>query len=316
MKTLWNYQLVLALQAILLLGCTAGSPLNQANVVSSLSNNLARIQSSFNGFPNQYTPQPIAARYYNYPTQPVYYYTPVSYQTTPRTIRSTVAKAATKKTPAKIISTAVKPSYPTVGHSVSSSLLLAEVGVRARFVSASALARPNHPSMKPTYITIHSTGSTTMNANEYASAMSRGLRSRLRPGASRAGRLSWHFTVDSAYAIQHLSTHVQGGHADFNGLGNTKSIGIEMCEYRGINLGSVMDRTAKLAAYLMWKHQIPLSHVVPHYHWPRPGVTPYRKACPHFLMDNGRPGAKWAAFQNRVLTHYQRLQAPVTYVMR
>jgi N-acetylmuramoyl-L-alanine amidase len=52
-----------------------------------------------------------------------------------------------------------------------------------------------------------------------------------------------------------------------------------------VNLGLVIDRTAKLAAYLMWKHQIPLSHVVPHYHWPRLGVTPYRKACPHLLMD-------------------------------
>ncbi len=82
-----------------------------------------------------------------------------------------------------------------------------------------------------------------------------------------------------------------------------------MCEYKGVDLNSVIDRTAKLTAYLMKKHGIPLSHVVPHYHWPRAGMKPSHKACPHFLMDGGKPGPKWAAFKNRVNAHYHRLNA-------
>jgi N-acetylmuramoyl-L-alanine amidase len=163
--------------------------------------------------------------------------------------------------------------------------------------------------MNPNYITIHSTGDPRMKASEYAVAMTHGLRSVRRAGASGAGRLSWHFTVDGGYAIQHLSTSVQGGHADFNGPGNRTSIGIEMCEYTGVSLNAVMDRTARLTAYLMWKHRIPLSHVVPHYHWARPGMKPCHKACPHFLMDGGKPGPKWTAFKNRVNAHYRRLNA-------
>ena len=315
MKTYCNSKLILASQIVQLLGCTSAGPLSQANIIASLSNNVSRIQSSIKGGSNIYPNQTIAPTFDAYPTQPIHYHIPVSYQPPHQAPNLGFVNLVPREIPFNNTAS-LATAYPAVGSSVHSLLLLAEVGVRARFVSASALGRSSHPWMKPTHITIHSTGSATMNATDYAAAMSSGLRSRLRPGASCAGKLSWHFTVDSAYAIQHLSTHVQGGHADFNGPGNTNSIGIEMCEYRGINLGSVMDRTAKLAAYLMWQHQIPWSHVVPHYHWPRPGVTPYRKACPHFLMDDGCPGAKWAAFKNRILSHYLRLQGPMVDVQR
>lgn len=196
------------------------------------------------------------------------------------------------------------PSLP-----VSPAALLNEVRVQSRLVAPKALHRSQHPAMNPLYITIHATASSTMKASDFAAAMSRGLPSRLRAGASHSGRLSWHFTVDQSYAVQHLSTFTQGGHADFNGPGNRTSIGIEMCEYNGVNLNAVMNRTATLAAYLMWKHRIPLSRVVPHYHWARAGTKPVHKPCPHFLMDNGRPGAKWAAFQRLVQSQYQRLGA-------
>lgn len=192
-------------------------------------------------------------------------------------------------------------------YGLSGRQLLTEVNLRSSFVPPSALLRSVHPAMTPSFITIHATGSTSMNANQFAMGMARGLPSTKRVGAKRGGRLSWHFTVDGGYAMQHLSTYVQGGHADFNGPGNQTSIGIEMCEYRGVDLNAVMDRTARLTAYLMWKHHIPLSHVVPHYHWPRAGMKPVHKACPHFLMDNGRPGAKWADFKSRVYAHYRRL---------
>jgi N-acetylmuramoyl-L-alanine amidase len=48
--------------------------------------------------------------------------------------------------------------------------------------------------------------------------------------------------------------------------------------------------------------------VVPHYHWPRAGRKPLHKNCPHFLLDNGKPGKKWSWFLSRVNYYYQRLE--------
>ena len=108
-------------------------------------------------------------------------------------------------------------------------------------------------------------------------------------------------------AIQHMPTNEQGEHADFHGAGNRLSIGIEMCEERGSNRSITIERTAKLTAVLMKTKGIPLKNVVPHYHWPRRGKSPEHKNCPHFLLDNGRPGKKWQWFLGRVNYHYKRL---------
>ena len=104
-----------------------------------------------------------------------------------------------------------------------------------------------------------------------------------------------------------MPTSEQGEHADFHGPGNRLSIGIEMCEHRGNSLSATMERTAKLTAYLMKKNRIPLQNVKPHYHWPRAGKTPANKNCPHFLLNNGRPGAKWRAFLAKINYYYGKL---------
>ena len=57
----------------------------------------------------------------------------------------------------------------------------------------------------------------------------------------------------------------------------------------------------------MYKHGIPLSRVVPHYHWPRWGMNPPNKNCPHFLLDNGRPGRKWRAYLAKVKKHHDSI---------
>ena len=80
-----------------------------------------------------------------------------------------------------------------------------------------------------------------------------------------------------------------------------------MWEHRGNNRAATIERTAKLAAVLMKKNGIPLKNVQPHYHWPRRGKRPANKNCPHFLMDNGRPGAKWNGFLRRVNYYYRQL---------
>jgi N-acetylmuramoyl-L-alanine amidase len=159
--------------------------------------------------------------------------------------------------------------------------------------------------MKARYITIHSTQNYTGDAHAHAKALKRGA---LKGGI--CGYLCWHFTVQEDVVIQHIPTNERGEHADFDGPGNRYSIGIEMCEHKGNDLGRTIDRTAQLTAMLMYHHKIPLDNVVPHYHWPRRGKSPANKDCPHFLLENGKPGATWNWFKSRVKRHYQRIEEP------
>jgi len=176
--------------------------------------------------------------------------------------------------------------------------LLREVRLSVDLVRAGTNSRRLFRPMRPTFITIHSTQNLTGSAFNHALALRRGSLND-----------SWHFTVQDDIAIQHLPCREQGRHADYEGPGNLTSIGIEMCEHRGNDIGLTIDKTARLAAYLMYTYNIPLSHVVPHYHWPRirPGVKVPHKNCPHFLLDGGRPSGTWRWFQNRVHLHYSRL---------
>lgn len=186
--------------------------------------------------------------------------------------------------------------------------LLAETRVKLDLIPAGTVGRRYYRPMKPRYITIHSTQNYSGDAYQHALALKRGaLRATKRKGGNRIGFLTWHFTVQENIAIQHLPCREQGEHADFDGPGNNYSIGIEMCEHSGNDIGATIDRTARLAAYLMRAYDIPLGNVVPHYHWPRRGVSPAHKDCPHFLLERGRPGYTWRWFLNRVNFHHSRM---------
>ena len=180
----------------------------------------------------------------------------------------------------------------------SASSLLGEVNVKRDYLSYSAKGR-TRKGMSPRYITIHSTQnwSRGADANRHSLALKRGA----------LGRLSWHYTVDEDRAVQHLPTTEQGNHADYDGPGNRYSIGIEMCEHPGNSRTDTVNRTAKLTAWLMVKHNLSISQVVPHYKWPRKGKNPPNKNCPHFLLDNGRPGKKWQEFLGRVNSYYRQI---------
>jgi len=198
---------------------------------------------------------------------------------------------------------------------VTPDQLLKEVGLRRDLIPAGRVGRALYRPMKPRFITIHSTQNYSGNAYNHATALNRGaLRAPKRVGGNRIGFLTWHFTVQDNVAIQHLPCREQGEHADFDGPGNNYSIGIEMCEHHGNDIGLTIDKTARLAAFLMFTYGIPLSHVVPHYHWPRisPSIKVPHKNCPHFLMDGGRPQGTWRWFQNRVNLHYNRLTSGPT----
>ncbi|MDP0492540.1 MAG: N-acetylmuramoyl-L-alanine amidase [Verrucomicrobiota bacterium JB023] len=186
--------------------------------------------------------------------------------------------------------------------------LLSDVRLKRDIISMSTSGRTGR-SMSPRYITIHSTQNWSRGADS--------LRHALALKRSKLGRISWHYTTDDQRAVQHLPTNEQGNHADHNGPGNKYSIGIEMCEHPGCSRAQTLDRTAKLTAYLMVKHNIPLSRVVPHYHWPRWGKNPPNKNCPHFLMTNGRPGAKWQAYLAKVSRYYNEVAGrPGAYASR
>lgn len=186
--------------------------------------------------------------------------------------------------------------------------LLKETGMAQSMIPAGTAGRKWHRPMRPRYITIHSTQNYAAGAWKHALALKRGaLKARRRPGGNRIGFLTWHFTVEAGLAVQHLPTREQGEHADFDGPGNNYSIGIEMCEHKGNSLARTIDNTAKLTAFLMYARGIPLSNIKGHYHWPRKGVEPPNKNCPHFLLDNGRPGRTWNWFLNRVNQHHSRI---------
>jgi N-acetylmuramoyl-L-alanine amidase len=198
---------------------------------------------------------------------------------------------------------------PAPGTKISVSALTREVRLKVDMVPRGTHGRRVVRPMRPRYITIHSTQNYSAGAERHSMALKRGaLRAPKRPGGNRIGYLIWHFTVDQSLVIQHMPTSEQGEHADFDGPGNRYSIGIEMCEERGSDKRATIERTAKLTAILMKKQGIPLKHVVPHYHWPRRGANPPNKNCPHFLLDNGRPGPKWRWFLGRVNHYYQRLE--------
>ena len=163
-----------------------------------------------------------------------------------------------------------------------------EVHINRDFMSPRSRARRAAHSMHPRFITIHSTANPRGDAAAHARALKRGV----------MGSLNWHFTVDQYRAVQHIPLNETGRHADRGGPGDMYSIGIEMCEKRGQSIVKTFDRAAKLAAYNMYAHDIPLRNVVPHYYWTG-------KRCPHLLLDNGKPGFKWSWFISRVDYYYR-----------
>lgn len=184
-----------------------------------------------------------------------------------------------------------------------------ELNLKVDLIPKGRYGRRIFRGMQPRFITIHSTQNPTGDAYAHAKALNRGA---LRGGV--VGYLCWHFTVQEDTVIQHIPTDERGEHADFDGPGNRYSIGIEMCEHQGNDQVKTMDRTAKLAATLMYYHKIPIENIRAHYHWPREGYETPNKNCPHFLLEGGRPGTTWRWFVGRINRHHERLVAYDEYL--
>ncbi|MCB1276017.1 N-acetylmuramoyl-L-alanine amidase [Prosthecobacter sp.] len=183
-------------------------------------------------------------------------------------------------------------------------------GVTVDLIPNGRYARRYHRPMVPRYITIHATENYARSCGAYAHAQM--LKKGSIKGRHNAiGYIGWHFTVDDHSIYQSMPTNERGEHADYDGPGNRTSIGIEMCENRGNSRERTLDKTARLVAWLMKEHGIPLSHVVPHQHWRMIRHDDHRdlghKNCPHFLMDHGRPGAKWQAFLAKIAAYHRAM---------
>lgn len=198
------------------------------------------------------------------------------------------------------------PTTASSKQKISKPVTAQELGLNINtslMVPVGQYARKRGDTMRPRYITIHSTQNThsSANARMHATALHFG---RLKSRNNSLGFMSWHYSVDANTTYQSLPETEQGQHADYDGPGNRFSIGIEMCENKGNSLEATMEQTARLCAYLMRKYRIPLENIVPHQHWRRIRYSDNKdlghKNCPHFLMTNGKPGPKWDAFKDRI----------------
>ena len=181
-------------------------------------------------------------------------------------------------------------------------------GVRMALLPPNVHGRLVARTMRPRYLTIHSTANIDATASRHAQyLLVKGKRSRNNPRFGRSGWVVWHFSVDDAEAVQHLLPDEQGDHADYGGLGDRRSIGIEICEFRSRGRQSAaLDRAARLAAALANHWDIPTRNIVPHKHWPRWDFR-YGKPCPRILLERDRSarggwrlGSRWKRFIARV----------------
>lgn len=144
--------------------------------------------------------------------------------------------------------------------------------------------RPNRPGTKiaVSKITVHNTSNTASGAT--AKAHSRFVRETgyYTLPSGKKNYVSWHFTVDDAEVYQHLPLDEKGWHA---GGGNSRSLGIEICMFSGIDQGAANLRAATLIAGLLVDLGLSPSDVVTHKSWTN-------KACPTLLLT----ASKWNAF--------------------
>lgn len=154
--------------------------------------------------------------------------------------------------------------------------------------------------MEPLWITIHETA----NTNPGADAEMHARYILTQEAIDR--QVLWHATVDQDEIIQHLPWNEVGWHAGdgYNGNGNRKSIGIELCVNRDADFAKTQRLGAKLVAQLV--KTIPSLKpfpecVVQHNRWSG-------KDCPHQLRAT--PGA-WEAFVALCQAEVQAETAPL-----
>ena len=137
-------------------------------------------------------------------------------------------------------------------------------------------------SMIPTGITVHNTANDASASNE--------INYMIRNNDYN----SFHFAVDDKEIVQGLPLDRNGFHASdgANGVGNRKTIGIEICYSKsgGDSFLKAEQNAVDLIVYLLKKYNWDISSVKRHYDY-----APDKKKCPHRTMDLG-----WDRFLNMI----------------
>lgn len=158
-----------------------------------------------------------------------------------------------------------------------------KIEILKEFIPSENHNRPGTP-INPTKITIHNTG------NEYSGTGARWHSNLVRNNYEH----SWHFTVDDTLIIQQLPLNEKGWHSK---LGNSKSIGIEICMHSENDQNKANENAAKLAAYLLKKIGIGIDDIVTHRSWTLNDPNG-PKPCPALLLN------QWDHFKGMVESFY------------
>lgn len=122
--------------------------------------------------------------------------------------------------------------------------------------------------MQPAYITIHNTGnphSTAANERAYLT------------NPTNKTTTAYHIVVDASQAIECVPLNEIAYHAGDgkNGIGNSRSIGIEICESGDYAAGE--NAAVELVADLLMRYGWTVDRVKPHKHWSG-------KYCPRLIL--------------------------------
>lgn len=142
--------------------------------------------------------------------------------------------------------------------------------------------------MVPKYITVHNTANDASAENEIAYMV------------RNNNATSYHYAVDDKEIIQGIPDNHNAWHCgDGNGKGNMTSIGVEICYSKsgGERYKKAEENAVQLVAYLLKKHNLPITHVKQHNFWSG-------KDCPHRIRKEGR----WAEFLQRVEAELNGIQ--------
>lgn len=147
--------------------------------------------------------------------------------------------------------------------------------------------------MKPSYVTIHNTGSSGRGANAEAHANAQINDSRT--------YVSWHFTVDNTSIYQSMPMDEVAYHAgDVLNTGNGSTIAIEICENADGNYAVAEKNAAYLTAQILYENGLPADAVKMHKDWSG-------KNCPRNIIEMTKGSMGWSKFKALVKTEYDKL---------
>jgi N-acetylmuramoyl-L-alanine amidase CwlA len=172
--------------------------------------------------------------------------------------------------------------------------LLDSINLSEEFIAADRQNRPGDK-IEVRKLTIHNTDNSDKGANAKAHSSFVRLTGYYMLNGKKQW-VSWHYTVDDTRAIQHLPDNERAYHAGSSA--NSTSLAMEICMNSDNNQPVCDDRAARLAALILYAHDLTVGDMVTHESWTG-------KKCPVLL----RAPAKWAAFQKAVKGYLDGIQS-------